>query len=119
MTKQRKTIYVVGVIKFGYRKRPDNLASVVEGRVRQWSMGGEYATEIVRLRNVRVVEVVYRKGAASVVFKARAYQDGRDAVSLGNAAVAAVWEACHADYYEADEDGLCLLSLEDTELRTQ
>jgi hypothetical protein len=81
-------------------------------------MGDEYRTEYVVLRNVRVVEVAYRKGVASVVFKARAYRDGRDAISLGNAAVSAVWEACHSDYWEGDEDGLCLLDLEDTELRT-
>jgi hypothetical protein len=109
---------IVGVIKFGYRKKPDDLASVVEGCVRQWSMGDEYRTEYVVLRNVRVVEVVCRRRVASVVFTARAYRDGRDAVSLGNAAVSAVWEACHSDYCEGDEDGLYLLELEDTELRT-
>ena len=64
------------------------------------------------------MEVVCRRRVASVVFKATAYRDGRDAVSLGNAAVSAVWEACHSDYCEGDEDGLCLLELEDTEHRT-
>jgi hypothetical protein len=53
-------------------------------------MGDEYRTEYVVLRNVRVVAVVCRRRVASVVFKARAYRDGRDAVSLGNAAVSAV-----------------------------
>jgi hypothetical protein len=121
MSRQRKTLDVVGVIRFSYRKKPDDLASVVENCVLQWSMGDLYITEYVVLRNVRVVEVVCRKGVASVVFKARACRDGRDAVSLGNAAVTAVWEACHADYYEPDEPdqfGLHLLELEDTELRT-
>ena len=118
MSRERKTIDVVGVVRFGYRKKPDDLASVVEGCVRQWSMGDEYRTEYVVLRNVRVVEVVCRRRVASVVFKARAYRDGRDAISLGNAAVFGVWEACHADYWEGDEDGLCLLEVDDTELRT-
>ena len=71
MSRQRKTMDVVGVIRFGYRKKPDDLASVVEGCVRQWSMGDEYRTEYVVLRNVRVVEVVCRRGVASIVFKAR------------------------------------------------
>ena len=36
MSRERKTIDVVGVIKLAYRKKPDDLASVVEGCVRQW-----------------------------------------------------------------------------------
>ena len=44
MSRQHKTMVVVGVIKFGYRKKPDDLASVIEGCVRQWSMGDEYRT---------------------------------------------------------------------------
>jgi hypothetical protein len=121
MTRERKTIDVVGVIRFSYRKKPDDLASFVEGCVRQWSMAGEYESEGVRLRNVRVIEVVCRKGIASVVFKARDYRDGRDAVTVGHAAVFGVWEACHSDYYDPvdpEVEGLCLLELEDTELRS-
>jgi hypothetical protein len=67
------------------------------------------------------VEVVCRRRVAAVVFKATAYRDGRDAVSLGNAAVSGVWDACRFDFYESDEPnefGLHLLELEDTELRT-
>ena len=118
MSRQRKTMDVVGVVRFGYRKRPDDLASVVEGCVRRWSMGGVYESWGVRLRNVRVIKVVCRKGVASVVFQARAYRDGQDDVSLGKGGVSAVWEACHSDFCEGDEDGLYLLELEDTELRT-
>jgi hypothetical protein len=120
MTSERKTLDVVGVIRFGYRKKPDDLASVVEGCVSQWSMGGVYESWGVRLRNVRVIKVVCRKGVASVVFQARAYRDGRDEISLGKAAVFGLWEACH-DLYEPDEPdkfGLHLLEPEDTELRT-
>jgi hypothetical protein len=121
MSKPRKTIDVVGVIRFSYRKKPDDLASVVENCVSQWSMNGVYDSEGVRIRNVRVIEVVCRRGIASVVFKARAYRDGKDDVSLGKAAVFCVWEACHSDYYDPVDpeiDGLYLLELEDTELRS-
>jgi hypothetical protein len=118
VSRERKTLDVVGVVRFGYRRRPDDLASVVEGCVSQWSQGGVYESEGVRLRNVRVIKVVCRKGVASVVFQARVYRDGRDAVTLGNAAVFGVWEACHADYYEPDQFGLHLLEPEDTELLT-
>jgi hypothetical protein len=121
MSRERKTIDVVGVVRFGYRKKPDDLASVVENCVSQWSVGGVYESEGVRLRNVRVIKVVCRKGVASVVFQARAYRDGRDNVSLGEGAVFGVWEACRYDYYEPgnpDENGLSLLELEDTELQT-
>jgi hypothetical protein len=83
MTRERKTLDVVGVIKFAYLKKPDDLASIVEGCVRQWSMGDLYITEYVVLRNVRVVEVACRKGVASVVFKARAYRGVTDAVGEG------------------------------------
>jgi hypothetical protein len=48
VTRERKTLDVVGVIRFSYRKRPDDLASVVEGCVRQWSMGDQYTTETRR-----------------------------------------------------------------------
>ena len=121
MTRERKTIDVVGVVRFGYRKKPDDLALVVEGCVRHWSKGGVYKSEGVRLRNVRVIEVVCRKGVASVVFKARAYRGRRDAIVLRNAAVFGVWEACHSNFYEFDEPnefGLHLLDLDDPELRT-
>ena len=121
MRTERKTIDVVGVIRFGYRKKPDDLASVVEGCVSQWSMGGVYESSGVRLRNVKVIEVVCRSGVASVVFQAGAYRDGRDAVFLRNAAVFGVWEACHFDFYEPDapdQFGLHLLELDDPELRT-
>jgi hypothetical protein len=121
MTRERKTIDVVGVIRFGYRKRPDDLASIVEGCVSEWSLGGVYESWGVRLRNVKVIEVVCRSGVASVVFKARAYRGGRDAVFLRNAAVFGVWEACHSDFYESEEPnefGLHMLELDDPELRT-
>src|SRR5262249_46340522 len=80
--------------------------------------GDRYSTESVALRNVKVVEVHCRKGVASVHFKARVYRDGRDATSIGNHALTAVWAACHSRYAEPDGDGLTLLDLEDTELRT-
>ncbi len=121
MSRERKTIDVVGVVRFGYRRRPDDLASVVEGCVRQRSMGGVYESWGVRLRSVRVIKVVCRKGVASVVFQARAYRDWRGTFSLGRSAVSGVWEACRADYYEPDQPdqfGLRLLEPEDTELRT-
>jgi hypothetical protein len=119
MSRKRKTIDVVGVIRFGYRKKPGDLASVVKGCVRQWSMGDQYIAENVVLRDVKIVEAVCSKGVAAVTFKVRAYRDGRDAVSLGNAAVSGVWEACRSDFYEPDEPnefGLHLLELEDTQL---
>jgi hypothetical protein len=121
MSRERKTIDVVGVVRFGYRKRADDFASVVEGCVQQSSKRGVYKSSGVRLRNVRVIKVVCRKGVASVVFQARAYRDGRDAVFLRNAAVFGVWEACHSDFNESDEPnefGLHLLELDDPELRT-
>jgi hypothetical protein len=75
VSRPRKTLDVVGVVRFGYRQKPDDLAPVVEGRVSRWSMGGVDMTACVRLRNVRVIDVVCRKGVAPVVFRARVYRD--------------------------------------------
>jgi hypothetical protein len=115
---ERKTLDIVGVIRFCYRKKPDHLAAVVEECVREQSVAGVYSTDSVVLRNVKVVQVACRKGTASVAFKALVYRDGTSAVSLGNDAVTAVWEACHARYSGPDEDGLVLLDLDDAELQT-
>jgi hypothetical protein len=118
MKGERKTLDILGVIRFCYRKKPDHLAAVVDGCVREQSMAGVYSTDSVVLRNVKVVGVACRKGTASVGFKARVYGDGRSAVSLGNHAVTAIWEACHCRYAEPDADGLVLLDLDDAQLQT-
>src|SRR5262245_55892582 len=77
MKRERKTLDILGVIRICYRKKPDHLAAVVEGCVRERSVAGVYSTDSVVLRNVKVVEVACRKGTASVGFKARVYRDGR------------------------------------------
>ena len=86
MSRERKTIDVVGVVRFGYRQKPDDLAPVVEGCVSRWSMGGVYITACVRRRNVRVIDVVCRKGVAPVVFQARVYRDADGQVEARTAA---------------------------------
>lgn len=115
---RKKMTTVVGVIKFGYSKEPHDLASVVTACVKKISWSGRFDTRYVKCRTFRVLEVVCRKGVASVAFEVQARPGLVSTVRLGSAAVTAVWEACNYRFGEGDEDGLSLLPLENAEIRS-